>query len=135
MPRSSRTSRGIQGVGRAGVHQGVEGLEAAAGPVTHLDRHVEVPHPRIFHCVLDTGLCVRLEFTLGGAESAGPMGPRLSRRPCQFTGKRRVAGLPADDAGPWLPLSLTSHRAVSRGNTITPLRFPTMTVAADDVLG
>src|SRR5256885_17108293 len=92
-------------------------------------------HPRIFHCVLDTGLCVRLEFTLGGAESAGPMGPRLSRRPCQFTGKRRVAGLPADDAGPWLPLSLTSHRAVSRGNTITPLRFPTMTVAADDVLG
>ena len=29
----------------------------------------------------------------------------------------------------------TSVRAVSRGNTITPLRFPTMTVAADDVLG
>ncbi len=28
-----------------------------------------------------------------------------------------------------------SVRAVSRGNTITPLRFPTMTVAADDVLG
>src|SRR5256885_11704370 len=54
-------------------------------------------HPRIFHCVLDTGLCVRLEFTLGGAESAGPMGPRLSRRPCQFTGKRRVAGLRSEE--------------------------------------
>src|SRR5207247_9820567 len=120
---------------RAGFQQGVEWIEVAGVRVTNLERHVEVPHPRIFHCVLDTGLCVRLEFTLRGAESAGPMGPRLSRRPCQFTGKRRVAGLPADDAGPWLPLSLTSHRAVSRGNTITPLRFPTMTVAADDVLG
>jgi len=29
----------------------------------------------------------------------------------------------------------TSVRAVSRGNTITPLRFPNMTVSADDVLG
>src|SRR5207244_12769537 len=28
----------------------------------------------------------------------------------------------------------TSVREVSRGNTITPLRFPTLTVAPDDVL-
>src|SRR5207249_2368040 len=127
---------GNPGVGRAGVHQGVEGLEAAAGPVTHLDRHVEVPHPRIFHCFLDTGLCVRLESTLGGAESAGPKGPRLSsdaRASLLVNAESRVYPRMTPDRGS--PLRLTRHRVVSRGNPITPLRFPTMTVAADDVLG
>ena len=64
------------------------------------------------------------------------MGPRLSsdaRASLLVDAESRVYPRMTPDRG--FPLRLTRHRAVSRGNTITPLRFPTMTVAAEDVLG